>query len=251
MAQTHAHVGHRSRLRKRLAAEGLDNFEPHEVLELMLYESIPQRDVNPLAHLLSERFGGVSGVLRASREELLSVPGVGERTADCLKLLSEAAFHYAGLTLSDRPRFTSAAQLIAYCTRLFDPGEGEQVWIFNMNKAGHLLGSTRVATGDWTRTLTLRIAVEPTLRYHGQTAILLQCRKPGDLKIRAVDLEFTRRLSEMLMRIRVALLDSVLLSGRDLVSMRKQGAYALHAENALREPEDEAMSVYLHWLDEP
>ncbi|MEG0320697.1 MAG: hypothetical protein RR606_00740, partial [Oscillospiraceae bacterium] len=35
---------------------GLDGFHDHEVLELMLFYTIPQRNVNGLAHALMDRF---------------------------------------------------------------------------------------------------------------------------------------------------------------------------------------------------
>jgi DNA repair protein RadC len=38
------HTGHRARLRKRFFEEGLDAFEDHQVLELILFYAIPRRD---------------------------------------------------------------------------------------------------------------------------------------------------------------------------------------------------------------
>ena len=46
------HEGHRSRIKKRFLEKGLDSFEPHEALELLLYYGIPQGDTNPTAHRL-------------------------------------------------------------------------------------------------------------------------------------------------------------------------------------------------------
>ena len=40
------HEGHRARLKERFLREGLDSFSTHEVVELMLFYAIPQRDVN-------------------------------------------------------------------------------------------------------------------------------------------------------------------------------------------------------------
>ena len=54
------HAGHRQRLKERFLKESLDNFEEHQVLELLLFYAIPQRNVNPLAHQVLERFGAVS-----------------------------------------------------------------------------------------------------------------------------------------------------------------------------------------------
>lgn len=48
------HSGHRDRLRERYLSEGLDGFPPHNVLELLLFYSVPRRDTNVLAHRLIE-----------------------------------------------------------------------------------------------------------------------------------------------------------------------------------------------------
>ncbi len=76
------HAGHRERMRNRFLAAGFDNFQPHEVLEVLLYEFIPVRDTNPLGHALIEHFGSVENVLTASPEELTKVPGIGKKTAE-------------------------------------------------------------------------------------------------------------------------------------------------------------------------
>ena len=79
MSQEHA--GHRQRMRERFRTGGLDGFADHEVLELMLFYAIPQRNVNPLAHELLEHFGSLHAVLDAPAEELCRISGVGENAA--------------------------------------------------------------------------------------------------------------------------------------------------------------------------
>ena len=75
------HAGHRQRMRERFLAGGLEGFADHEVLELMLFYAIPQRNVNPLAHRLLDRFGTLHAVLEAPVEELMKVEGVGQYAA--------------------------------------------------------------------------------------------------------------------------------------------------------------------------
>ena len=78
------HEGHRGRMRAKLLAHGQNIFDTYELLEMLLYHVIPYKDTNPVAKRLLYAFGGLDGVLRASREELVEVSGVGERTADFL-----------------------------------------------------------------------------------------------------------------------------------------------------------------------
>jgi len=54
------HDGHRQRLKNRFLEEGLDGFEDHQILELLLFFSIPRKDTNESAHTLLEKYGSLS-----------------------------------------------------------------------------------------------------------------------------------------------------------------------------------------------
>ena len=56
------HDGHRQRMKRQFLEHGIDGFEDHAVLELLLYYAIPQGDVNPVAHRLLSHFGSLSAV---------------------------------------------------------------------------------------------------------------------------------------------------------------------------------------------
>ena len=50
------HSGHRDRLRNKFLIHGIDIFEPHEIIELILFYAIPRKDTNKLAHNLLKQF---------------------------------------------------------------------------------------------------------------------------------------------------------------------------------------------------
>ena len=55
-APAHCHGGHRERMRKRFQDSGLQAFQPHEVLELLLFYALPRVNTNPIAHDLMAEF---------------------------------------------------------------------------------------------------------------------------------------------------------------------------------------------------
>ena len=89
------HKDHRNRLKNRFLAEGLDHFEPHNVLELLLFYGIPQKDTNELAHTLINRFGSLEKVFDAPFQDLLTVPGIKEHSATLIKLIPALARVYS------------------------------------------------------------------------------------------------------------------------------------------------------------
>lgn len=88
------HEEHRARMQERVARDGLTSLAAHEVLEYLLYFSIPRRDTNPLAHRLIQHFGGFCQVLDASEEELMQVQGIGPASARLLHSFRDVARFY-------------------------------------------------------------------------------------------------------------------------------------------------------------
>ena len=71
------HEGHRKRLRER-AMKGIEeNFQEHEILELLLSFVIARKDTNDLAHQLINTFGSLNNVLEAPYSSLISFDGLG------------------------------------------------------------------------------------------------------------------------------------------------------------------------------
>src|SRR5258705_12374390 len=73
----HYHA-HRQRLPQRFLDAGSDAVSDYELLELILFRAIPQRDVKPLAKELIERFGSFMEVIAAPPQRLAEVKGLGE-----------------------------------------------------------------------------------------------------------------------------------------------------------------------------
>ena len=89
------HVGHRDRMRERVASAGAASLADHELLEMLLYYAQPRRDTNETAHLLIEECGSLPAVLEAERDRLCRVPYIKENAAMYLQLLGELSRRYA------------------------------------------------------------------------------------------------------------------------------------------------------------
>ena len=75
------HDGHRARLKNKRIAAGPDILTDHELLEMLLFFSIPQKNTNELAHQLINTFGSIEKVLSADYYALQTVPGIGPASA--------------------------------------------------------------------------------------------------------------------------------------------------------------------------
>ena len=88
MEKDKLHEGHRDKLRNRFIQDhGFENFEDHQILELLLFYANARKDTNPIAHQLLDTFAGMKGVLEARPEQLMTVPGVGSQAATLISMV--------------------------------------------------------------------------------------------------------------------------------------------------------------------
>lgn len=81
------HEGHRQRMFAKFDAASPDDLPDHELLEILLFYSIPRANTNETAHELLNRFGTLGRVMSANPLTLTSVDNVGERSAALIKLI--------------------------------------------------------------------------------------------------------------------------------------------------------------------
>lgn len=155
------HDGHRERLRERYLKEGLDSFDEHSVLELLLCYSIPREDTNPIAHRLINAFGSLDAVLRADAKELIKVEGVGEKSALLISLTGDIT-----RTVKRRQapiRIVKPADAICYCTALLEDEKYEVMYVISLNKSGAVLHADEVSRGSLSETAVYPRLIRNTL----------------------------------------------------------------------------------------
>src|SRR5262245_20039099 len=85
------YAGHRHRLRERFRQAGPDALSDYEILELLLFRSIPRADTKGRAKALLKRFGSLAEVLGAPEHLIREIPDLGEAAALDLKIIAAAA----------------------------------------------------------------------------------------------------------------------------------------------------------------
>ena len=118
------YLGHRERLRTRLLEAGAAAVADYELIELILFNAIPQRDVKPLAKALCDTFGSFAEVIAAAPERLREVrvaPAgaaelrVGERAIAEFKIVEAAAQRFARGVAKKRLAMGSWSEVLDYC----------------------------------------------------------------------------------------------------------------------------------------
>ena len=207
----------------RLEKEGIDEFEPHEVLEFLLYYVDQRGDKNPVAHDLLERFGSLEDVLAADEHVLRGVGGVGSRGAFWLKHIWAMTRSYAWLGGGGRPRLSTLREVREFTGQyLLDDEPG--VWQLCLTRGNRLLLSTRLGSGSaWGESVAMCDALSDVLGVHASAVVLAQCLPFGPLEIDEYDVSHTRAYARTLAAVGVRLLDHVLVSARGSLSLAFSG----------------------------
>lgn len=220
------HDGHRQRVRQRFREEGLDHFSDVQVLELLLFYCIPQRDTNPIAHALLEQFGSVSQILEAPVSELQKVPGMGENAAVFLHLVKEAGRFYQ----TDRSNRIQVLPTLEDCAEYILPRflgrKVETVFLLCLDAKCKVLCCNKLSEGNVNTTILSPRKVVETALMANATTVILAHNHPGGLAIPSQeDIETTKRIAAALGAVDIILLDHLVVADGDYVSMLQSGVH--------------------------
>lgn len=217
------HEGHRERLRARWREVGADHFNDHEILELLLGYTILQKDTNPIAHALIDRFGDLRGVLEAGEEELCKVEQVGPGTAFFLSMLPDVTRRYFQETADLKVRLLEPEQVKSFFLPHFIGRKNECVYAAFLDERRLLLDHCLVFEGALNAVTMHMSKILKEARRTGCRYVVIAHNHFTDAIPSFEDLAITRQAIERLREINVGLLDHVVICGSKVTSMMESG----------------------------
>ena len=218
----HDHNGHRQRMKQSFLKEGnFDSFQPHNILEYLLFYTIPIRDTNELAHRLINHFGSLSAVFDAPYSELIKVEGIGSHTAALIKAILPMARAYSVDRDKVGTMLCDTKSIISYLKDKYIGYTDEVLSVISMDNRCKVLSFDIITKGalDYVP-LDKRKMLEILLRT-GATSAIVAHNHPGGLALPSEgDKAATKTLSLACASVNVRLVDHIVLSGEDGVSMR-------------------------------
>lgn len=212
---TALHEGHRDRLRERFLSDGLDGFEDHQVLELLLFYAIPRADMNPIAHRLIKRFGSLSAVLEADAKDLASVDGLGSKAAAFLTLIPQVTRRYFHDRVAHpRKRLDNSEAVADYLVPLMAGRSEEVFYALCLDSQLRVLAPVLLSEGTVKDALVHpRHVVEAAIRHRAASVILAHNHPGGTARPSNQDHRLTKHLVQALGCIDVRVLDHVIVAG--------------------------------------
>jgi DNA repair protein RadC len=210
-ASPHYH-GHRERLRSRFREAGEDSIADYELLELVLFRAIPQRDVKPLAKQLIEIFGSFAEVVAAPATRLREIKGLGDSAITEIKVIHAAANRMTRGAVRKRPVLSSWSAVLDYCRTAMAFAEKEQFRILFLDKRNQLIADEVQQTGTVDHTPVYpREIVKRALELSATAVILVHNHPSGDPTPSRADIQMTQSIIEVARPLGIAVHDHIIV----------------------------------------
>ncbi len=214
-------VGHRDRLRARFLEAGDQALPDYELMELVLYRSIPRRDVKPLAKDLIKKFGSFAETLGARLERLMEVPGVGEATALDIKIVEAAGRRLARGAVRERQVLGSWKDVIDYCRAAMAFADREEFRLLFLDKRNFLIADEVQGVGTVDHTPVYPREVVRRALELGATALILVHNHPsGDPTPSSADIKVTHDIIAIAKPMGIAVHDHIIVGRSGHASFR-------------------------------
>ena len=217
------HADHRQRMKDRFLENGLDIFDEHQVIELLLFFGIPRRDTNVIAHRLIKRFGSLRDVLDAPYEELLKVDGIGEHAATLIKLSAELSRRYLLSESLDTERFDTVDKLGKFLINLFLGKRNEEVDLLTYNGKMEMLSCDKLADGlSNLVSFSVKPLIESAILTHASGIVLAHNHPGGIASPSGSDISLTDQLMYMCDQISIPLIEHFVVAGNSYYPIIKR-----------------------------
>lgn len=216
------HKGHRQRLIEKFLRFGLDSFQPHEVLELLLFFAIPRRDTNEVAHLLIEKFGSLRGVLEADRDELMTVDGIGEHAATLITLILPLFRYFRLSEFCPEYIYDSLDRIGRYVVNFYIGVSTEKCYALLFDKRMKLLTTVMLGEGAASNTqLNLQSLNEAIVRKKASTLVIVHNHPSGNAYPSPADEATTTLIESAITYNGCTLLEHIIVAGEYYYPMLK------------------------------
>jgi DNA repair protein RadC len=215
------YLGHRERLRARFRNAGADAVSDYELLELVLFRTIPQRDVKPLAKELIAKFGSFAEVLAAPRQRLEEVKGLKEATSTDLKILHAVAGRITRGEARKRTVLSSWSAVLDYCRTTMAFADKEQFKIIFLDKRNQIIADEVQQTGTVDHTPVYpREVVKRALELSATAIILVHNHPSGDPTPSNADIQMTQSIVDIAKPLGIAVHDHIIVGKQGHASLK-------------------------------
>ena len=219
--------GHRQRAKEQYILNRLENMPDHNILELILFYSIPRRDVKDVAYALMNHFDGdITRVFSADIEELKTVDGIGENSAVLISLFGEVNKLLARSRNRDVKVLREYEETKQYVKNLLEGLTNERVLEITLSNSYEIISCHTVSSGTVNcASIEPKKIVEHAIKDNASSVILAHNHPSGSYMPSEDDIEFTRFIYNTLKAINITLKDHIIVGDNGALSMNNDSRF--------------------------
>ena len=218
------HEGHRERLRKQIEIGGLDSLSDIQLLEFALFYVYSQKDTNEIAHRLLTRFGSLSGVLEAPKEELLKVDGVGIAAANYIGLFLRMERRHILNRSTKENILDTTSKCGKYLVPYFIGEQEEVVYLLCLDAKCKAIDCQIIHRGAINSAqISIRKIVKAALDRNATSVVVAHNHPSGIALASAEDYSTTKAIKAALDTVDVKLADHIIVADNDFISLSADG----------------------------
>lgn len=204
--------------RERIKSVGPSALKERDLIAAIIGRGVPGHDVNAIAtdiyHLLENKGMDVT------HEELMTVQGVGETKA--AQIL--AAFELARRYIDRKGRRITTPADVALMTRDIANKQQEHFITFTLDGAGQIIDRHPITKGILNHSpVHPREVFAPAIEKRAASVILVHNHPSGNPEPSSADIEITRMLKEAGDLLGIEVLDHVIVTKKEYVSLKERG----------------------------
>ncbi len=216
------HAGHRDRMKDKYLKSGIDNFSDHELLEMLLYYALPQKNTNELAHNLIAEFGSLKGVLEADTDSLMRVDGIKKHTAILLSLVNGINRRTRISENNDCMIFDSLSKVGEYLLNYYSGLCREQVCVMLFNNSMKLIDFVKISEGSVNSAAIDYRSIATISLTKNASCVILSHNHPNGLAIpSSEDREVTKTVESALSVLGITLLEHIIVGSENYMPSMK------------------------------
>ena len=214
--------GHRFKVKKAAQENGFNHLSDERFLELILFYSIPRKEVYPLAKALLNEFGTLQNVFCADYERLCKVSGVGENTALMLTAIGETFRRVSKPKRDGRVSLKSVDDLKELAKAELTGMSNENVILVCLDSAKRVKKIEHISEGDKQASfIDVRKAVQVAIDCEASSAFVAHNHPETSCEPSASDIDSTRALCVMFRKLGFLLMDHIIVGyDNEAYSMR-------------------------------
>lgn len=222
------HKNHRARVRETIRKTGVESIPDINLLEYLLFYSIPRKDTNEIAHSLLDTFGSLSGVLNASYEELLEVEGMGENSALLISLIPGISRRYVESGEKKKINLSEPDEAGEYLRTKYFGVKKEVFYMLCLDASGNLLNCCKLGEGIPDNVLVdKRQALEAAFRNKADTVIFAHNHPNGIAAPSKDDIDMTGEFVGIFRKVGIRVADHIIIAGNDYLSLASLQKYSI------------------------